>query len=562
MCVEIKFRDADGRTRKDTTEISVIKTPQGCEYRLEFNSPVRPPNWGIIEVGGDQGPPQRYLSAQCTPPKFVETATTNKRKFEEQTTYYWSKMGREYAKERLWITPPGWSSGPIKFANNPLGPNVLTSGGFVGGFNQACFPNPLSGCMRAWPGEGPRIFIRAGHARADIVAHEYGHYAAGYVFGHMDTLGFNPASCGARSFQETIAPIFQTLLQHGTRHEQLVSYFESVRLGDPNSMNLGSPYGPVDRRHNSTWTNACGETDYTMGEPLLQAFTQALWGSDYSGTILVPWRDAREANVTMANAFVYALAQNRGHRIDLLAFAILDWLSRQAPDQSSKITEIFASHGMAPRALGEQCSNHSDCRSGICDAGWETSKTNTCVPQWYTGRNGDHCSHDLQCSSSVCAGLHASGNAWIPGKCGDKAGLGDSCQQHHQCGSSACDAGWGTSKTNTCVPRNGTGRNGDHCSHDLHCSSSICAGLHASGNVWIPGKCADKAGLGDSCQIHHQCGSGICDAGWGTSKTDTCVPQWYTGKKGDHCTHHHQCSSYLCLGLHASGNVWIPGKCN
>jgi len=571
VSVEITYRDPDYTTRKGVTQISVIKTPQGCEYRLEFNSPAQPPSWGIVEVGGNQGPPQRHLSAQCIPPRFTKTEKTNEREFEEQTMYFWSKLSREYARERLWITPPGWTSGPIKFANDALGPNVLAGGGF----SQACFPTAkeVEGCMRAWPGEGPRIHIKAGHVRAGLSAHEYGHYAAGYVFGHMDTLGFSTANCAARSFQEAIAGIFNELLLHGTRYQQLRSYYETLRRealsdrakpGGPNSKYLGGDRGPVSQDHTATWTNACGSDDYSMGAPLIFAFMQALWGSDHTGKIIVPdWQDERRANVTMANAFVYALAMNKGHRIDLLAYAILEWLSQHtSPQVSSKITEIFESHKMSQLALGAHCSEHSECRSGGCDAGMGTSRTNTCVPPNGTGRIGDHCSHDAHCGSSICAGLRASGNRWIPGRCGDKVNLGGSCREHNECRSGACDAGMGTSRTDTCVPRNGTGRSGDHCSHDAHCRTNICAGLRASGNQWIPGSCADKAGLGDSCREHNQCRSGACDAGMGTSRTDTCVPRNGTGRSGDHCSHDAHCRPGLaCRGLRASGNRWIPGQC-
>ncbi|MBW2290713.1 MAG: hypothetical protein JRG94_00225 [Deltaproteobacteria bacterium] len=147
---------------------------------------------------------------------------------------------------------------------------------------------------------------------------------------------------------------------------------------------------------------------------------------------------------------------------------------------------------------------------------------------------------------------------------GPKRMLGEECARHVQCGSGACDAGMGTSRTDTCVPLNGTGRNDDHCSHDAHCQSGLtCKGLRASGNQWIPGKCGGKESLGQSCQQNGQCASGACDAGWGTSKTNTCVPRNGTGNRGDHCSHDAHCRpGRSCQGLHASGNRWIPGTCS
>jgi hypothetical protein len=68
------------------------------------------------------------------------------------------------------------------------------------------------------------------------------------------------------------------------------------------------------------------------------------------------------------------------------------------------------------KALGDSCSQNYQCASGYCDAGDGTSKTNRCMP-YGNGRSGDICSHDNQCTSRRCVGLHAQGNAWIPGNC-------------------------------------------------------------------------------------------------------------------------------------------------
>ncbi|MBN1653327.1 MAG: hypothetical protein JXA30_06075 [Deltaproteobacteria bacterium] len=74
--------------------------------------------------------------------------------------------------------------------------------------------------------------------------------------------------------------------------------------------------------------------------------------------------------------------------------------------------------------------------------------------------------------------------------------LGQSCRNggNAVCASGACDAGWGTSGTNTCVPKNGTGKENDHCTNNNHCISGICDGLEPlGGGRWKPGKCHSGA---------------------------------------------------------------------
>jgi hypothetical protein len=72
--------------------------------------------------------------------------------------------------------------------------------------------------------------------------------------------------------------------------------------------------------------------------------------------------------------------------------------------------------GNTKSGLGEPCATNADCASAYCDRGDGTSKTSLCMPNG-NGRTGDTCSHPNQCSSRACAGLHAQGNAWIPGRC-------------------------------------------------------------------------------------------------------------------------------------------------
>lgn len=212
------------------------------------------------------------------------------------------------------------------------------------------------------------------------------------------------------------------------------------------------------------------------------------------------------------------------------------------------------------RALGVTCSAHNQCASAFCDAGFETSYTYRCMPN-RDGRVGDICSHDKQCALLNCSGLvQNSVGEWVPGVCAAKRALGDLCSANNECNSAYCDAGDGTSKTSRCMP-NRNGRNGDPCSNDNQCASLVCAGLarDAAGN-WMPGTCATKLALNDSCTQHYQCASGYCDSGWGTSQTDRCRPNG-DGRTGDVCSHPNQCASRDCVGLRAAGNVWIPGTC-
>jgi murein DD-endopeptidase MepM/ murein hydrolase activator NlpD len=68
--------------------------------------------------------------------------------------------------------------------------------------------------------------------------------------------------------------------------------------------------------------------------------------------------------------------------------------------------------------------------------------------------------------------------------------------------------------------------------------------------------------LKDPCSDNSQCTSGYCDAGWGTSQTNRCVPGPGGGRKGDYCSNHNQCRSAKCDGLRkSSSGGWIGGKC-
>jgi hypothetical protein len=213
----------------------------------------------------------------------------------------------------------------------------------------------------------------------------------------------------------------------------------------------------------------------------------------------------------------------------------------------------------AMSGLGGQCGSNTQCTSGYCDTGNGTSHTEKCMPNGF-GQNGDICSDDKQCGSLNCAGLAPNGQGgWTPGQCASKKTIGSKCSAHSQCGSGYCDAGDGTSKTGECMP-NHDGQTGDACSNDNQCVSQNCSGLTQSGGNWVPGTCANAFALGKSCSGNSQCASGYCDSGNGTSRTNQCMPNG-NGHSGDTCSNHNQCASRNCVGLHASGNQWVPGTC-
>jgi hypothetical protein len=561
--ISIRARGIDGTPGIFTTEVTRIERQGECEYRLELKDPStidRP----IGEVSGNRGPAQRIM-VPCSPepvapPAFDATPEDNPARFEEQTAYYWMKKARDYAQKYLWITPPNWTGPSPKYSNAQVSPAVLSQQRFdvlAGeGFSTACWPRDPGACMRAWHIQNPRIYFKAGQISARLVAHEYGHYAAGFVFGHMDPFGIDGmeiARCVHRSFQEGIAEVFKRLFLH-----------KELTTANP-----AAP-APADTRGlNTQWVNLCLETnEYRMSDPLWEAFEQSVWaaGMDAAGTnINVPWANPDEANAAMANAFTYALATVHGFRTHRLAFTAVDYIrSTQTAAVADAVRAIFASHGLVPARVKVPCIENDECSSGYCDRGDGTSKTSLCMPAAGTGVLGDVCTHDNQCASRYCGNLFAdsSGN-WTPGLCTAKAALGSACSSDSNCTSTYCDAGPNTAGTNLCMPRGGAGATGDPCTHDTQCASANCANLtRRADNTWIPGQCAVKAGLGDRCSTNGNCASSYCDAGFNTGQTNLCMPRGGAGSNNDPCTHNTQCSSGLCADLlRRPDGSWIPGHC-
>lgn len=450
--VNVQTDDVGGAKLLPTVVTALTGNAQS-ESRLQYLAN----GWDIKEVSGDRGPPQRKVTPACTvAPAFDATKAANVRLYEEQTAYYWSRVAREYAVSRLWITPPGWPLGAIKMAKDGVQPNVITQGSF----DSACFPiGAADGCMRVWPGEGPKMHLKTGVVTPGLVTHEYGHYAAGYVFGHMDVFGFSlPAAtgdCAKLAFQEAAAYIFSYLVLHDAR----------TSAGT-------DPYAKYDATHLDRWPVTCGEPKqaYDVARPLQQAFLQSLWGRDPAGTIKVDWgpapganmpTDHKLANRTMANAFVYGLALNRGQRVDALASSILEWIQINEPRRVGPIRQIFAAHGFSPRPLGDACATHDACMSFRCDSRPGAG----CVSQDGMATPGQLCTTNQQCQNGVC-----NVTAGLRGTCATGAPLGTACTTHPQCLSQRCDNRPGAG----CVAQDGTANSGQFCTTHQQCRSGFC----------------------------------------------------------------------------------------
>ncbi len=452
VTVNIRYLEIDGSQRIGRARISVVPSRGGgCAYRLEYDDPDNRPNWAVHEVAGDRGPLQRYNSRSCRAPAFTVRRNINLPRFDAQTAYYWIMLARDYAISNLWVTPPGWSDPPIKHSTKRVDPYVLTDGGI----GSACWPNPRGGCFRAWPHEGPRIYLRERAVSAHTIAHEYGHYATGYVFGHMDTLGFRFNECAKRAFQEATAEMFADAFEHSVRHAMVAAE------------------NPVQSWHNRVWNGRCGANndDYVMGRPLEQAFKQALWGRDWSGTVTVPWQSPAAANKAMITALSYALAKNRGHLTEEIAKHIVEYITdHQEDDVSSAVRRIFVRHGFLN--IGDACTGNVSCtgpRTTRCD---NTVRPYMCIPDDGEGRRGEYCTHNNHCdarSGLVCR-VTATGRS---GTCGRPARreIGDRCASNPQCNgnrTSRCDD---TVRPFMCIPDDGTGRRNEYCTHNNQCNA-------------------------------------------------------------------------------------------
>jgi hypothetical protein len=449
--------DVSGGPKTLTATITSLQTGATCEARLQHLGGAYQ-GWDIKEVGGDRGTPQRVVGPCNATPTFGFTAG---RQYEEQTTYFWSLVSHDYAVRRIWVTPPGWVLGPIKMARDAVQPNALSESTFT---SNACFPAgpKVAGCMRVWPGEGPKTHLRTGRVSPSVVVHEYGHYAGGYVFGHMDAFGFSvPAAlgdCAKFAFQEAVAPMFTALVLHDARYAALAG---------------SDGYGQVQSTQIARWPASCTspETAYDMARPLEEAFLQALWGTDTNRTVFVDWGAAAgrgmpkspdTANRIMASALVYGLALNRGQRVDQLASAILEWLDTNEPLRAPAIRRIFAAHGFTPRAAGGACVSHAECTSFRCD----NRPGAGCVWQDGMGGGGQFCTTHQQCQSGTCnvvGGLR--GTCAAPGKA-----LGAACASHAECKSLRCDNRPGAG----CVAQDGGADLNQFCTTHQQCHSGFC----------------------------------------------------------------------------------------
>ncbi len=493
--------------------------------------------WAIKEVSDDRGRPERPKSPGCAArAEFRFTEAKEKRYFEDQTAYYWTKLARDYAIRRLWLTPRGLPA-PPKLAFDAVQPNLLTQGSF----NNACiFRGGNPACMKVWPHEGPKLHFKEGAVKPATIVHEFGHYAAGYVFGHMDIVGFTvPAvfdDCAKLAFQEAAADMFAALALHDVRYSSLVG---------------AAWFGVADPSEKARWPISCGKdgkSEYDTAAPLAQAFKQALWGADVTNTIKVNWRPSPSspsgpnspevANKTMADAFVYALSLNRGQRVDFLATDVLQWIAVNEPLRSREIRKIFESHGFIQQ-LGTSCTEHLQCASQRCD----NRPGAGCVAQDGQAQSNEFCTTHQQCKSQHCN--LAAGR--ITGTCTAAARkLGESCATHAECASQRCDNRPGAG----CVAQDGQAQSNEFCTTHQQCKSQHCN--LAAGK--ITGACtATDRKLGESCATHAECASQRCDNRPGAG----CVAYDGRAEVGEFCTTHQQCRSQYCRA--ASGQ--ITGSC-
>lgn len=326
---EILYQDViTGNERKGSVPISVIHNNGKCEFRLEYK-PSYPIDWPISEISTGLPGIQRHI-IDCYCPSFTVSKAANAKQFEEQTTYYWIMRARAYAMQNLWITPDGWEGNPPSHANDGVDVDVLEKDNF----DNACLPRPTSGCFRAWPIIGPEIHLKAGSVKPELIVHEFGHYACGFVFGHMPAEFWFLDACSL-SFQEAIAEIYMDLFFHNERYIEFKAE-DPLLSGKPSS---GSGFHSEDA---DVW-QGCGNisSEYVIARPLVQAFHQSLWDD--------VWPDKNTANHVMISAFSTALAKMNNMDIEDMAEYMLDYINiTQESPIREKVISIFKDHGFSP----------------------------------------------------------------------------------------------------------------------------------------------------------------------------------------------------------------------
>lgn len=511
--VQIRVADVGGSPEEFEAEVLAQRGIGGCSYALRWDDPADPVDRGIAEITSDLGDAPRRSSRRCTGASFIETEASDPLHFDMQTAYYWTKAARDYAVDHLWRTDAEWPFDSVDYADDVLAVGVLSEGAF----ENACWPDPNTGCMRSWPHEGPRIHLRHGRVTAKLVAHEYGHYAASYVFGYQNHPDPDMLGCMDLGFQEAVANIFEALFLHSRPEAR----------------------DRVDEWDDERWSGACHPAGrYWTGRPLVQAVEQALWGRDWDSRNVVEWGDA-DANAVMSDAFAYALATNAAHSLDVLANRMLERIAEQAdPAVSARVEAIFARHGHGVFEVGAVCATNDNCLSGRCHG-----STGRCIPVDGTGELWDYCTHDNHCINRNC--ISPAGG----GQCRPQVGIGAYCEDNNACaGGRRCDRGPFTHGTRRCIPNNGEGQVGDYCSDVDHCANQNCVSPEGGG------ECRAPAGIGEYCETNAGCAAGRrCDNGDGTQGTRLCIPDNGEGQGGDYCSHDHHCASIDCIGAPGRG---------
>jgi hypothetical protein len=144
------------------------------------------------------------------------------------------------------------------------------------------------------------------------------------------------------------------------------------------------------------------------------------------------------------------------------------------------------------KAASTSCSVDTDCPSGVCNFG--QCSDNEMGAALSKQPLGDHCSGHEDCSSGICVGSSMEQD----GVCTDGS-LGSQCTGNDECKSDRCILGSCSEKQ---VP-------GGACGGNNECASAICIGWSGIQR----GVCLDSSEK-NKCTLDVDCESGICEAGF------------------------------------------------
>lgn len=264
-------------------------------------------------------------------------------------------------------------------------------------------------------------------------------------------------------------------------------------------------------------------------------------------------------------------------------------------------------------AVGQACSSHSSCESGLCIAEARDGKN----VSWTDGLCSRVCSTSTPCSTDTVCVPFDDGTSYCLSSCSSagecrtgyvcvasiQACLPD-CRLGFDCGSNlTCDEA-----TGACILASGSGAIGDGCTLNIDCASALCAPQTktSTGVGWTDGYCTQvcsdaapcpdtatcvRYGDGSSycavtcstssdCRDGYVCSTAVetclpdCRLGWSCGTTLSCdtnsgecvtppVKQG-TGKVGAKCASGTDCGSEFCIieQSDTSGTGWSGGYCS